>query len=133
MMRVLSLLLAVSSTVSVLTGPNNRVLVTGGAGYIGSHTVLQLLQEGIQVLVADNLSNSARESLDRVVELAGCEPSQLVFVHVDLRIRSEVAAVIDQHSFDACIHFAGLKAVGESVAEPLQVTCISTHSRIHPE
>ncbi len=94
-----------------------RILVTGGAGYIGSHTVLELLQAGHDVVVIDNLSNSNQESLRRVAQLAGRAP---VFHRGDLLDRAAVAAVFDAAPIDAVIHFAALKAVGESVAQPLR-------------
>jgi len=94
-----------------------RVLVTGGAGYIGSHTVLCLLQAGHQVTVVDNLCNARYEALRRVMELAGRE---LAFHRVDLRDAEALRAVFRQEPFDAVIHFAALKAVGESVREPLR-------------
>lgn len=94
-----------------------RVLVTGGAGYIGSHTCLELLQAGCEVTVADNLSNSREEALRRVRELAG---RNLCFHRVDLRDRGGLSRVFHGASFDAVIHFAGLKAVGESVEMPLR-------------
>jgi UDP-glucose 4-epimerase len=99
-----------------------HILVTGGAGYIGSHTCLVLLGCGYQVTVVDNLSNSSRESLRRVEELAG-KPIQ--FFEVDLLDKEGLAGVFAQcretsgEKFDAVIHFAGKKAVGESVAKPL--------------
>lgn len=93
-----------------------RILVTGGAGYIGSHTCLELLQAGHEVVVVDNLSNSSEESLARVRELAGRD---LRFYCADLLDQGELRAVFQQNVIDAVIHFAGLKAVGESVAIPL--------------
>jgi UDP-glucose 4-epimerase len=94
-----------------------RVLVTGGAGFIGSHTCLELLNADHEVVVVDNLANGHREALRRVESLAG---RALSFQQADLTDRTALAALFGQHAFDAVIHFAGLKAVGESVAEPLR-------------
>ncbi|MEW6381972.1 MAG: UDP-glucose 4-epimerase GalE [bacterium] len=94
-----------------------RILVTGGAGYIGSHTCWELLQAGYEIIVVDNLSNSQEESLKRVQQLSG---KALQFHKVDLLDREPLAAVFDHSRIDAVVHFAGLKAVGESVAMPLR-------------
>lgn len=93
-----------------------KVLVTGGAGYIGSHTVLLLLEAGHEVVVLDNLSNSSDESLRRVQKLTGRE---LTFIKGDIRDKDCLDQLFDKHAVSAVIHFAGLKAVGESVAKPL--------------
>jgi len=93
-----------------------NILVTGGAGYIGSHTLIELYKAGHTAVVVDNLSNSNPESLRRVAELAGIE--QVPFYKVDIRDREALEKVFSQHKLDACIHFAGLKAVGESVEKP---------------
>jgi UDP-glucose 4-epimerase len=94
-----------------------RILVTGGAGYIGSHTCLELLRARHEVIVVDNLVNSREESLRRVQELTG---KSLRFHKVDLLDRKALDAVFESSSIDAVIHFAGLKAVGESVTIPLR-------------
>jgi UDP-glucose 4-epimerase len=94
-----------------------NVLVTGGAGYIGSHTCLELLQAGYNVTVVDNLVNSKKESLRRVQELTG---RPLEFHQVDLLDRANLDVVFCSSRFDAVIHFAGFKAVGESVVVPLR-------------
>ncbi|UWX96396.1 UDP-glucose 4-epimerase GalE [Arthrobacter zhaoxinii] len=93
-----------------------RILVTGGTGYIGSHTTLALLEAGHDVVVVDNLLNSSRESLRRVQELTGCKAE---FIQADLLDKAALDAAFEGRSIDAVIHFAGLKAVGESVAKPL--------------
>lgn len=93
-----------------------NILVTGGAGYIGSHTLIELYKAGHTAVVVDNLSNSNPESLRRVAELAGIE--QVPFYKADIRDRQALEKVFSQHKLDACIHFAGLKAVGESVEKP---------------
>jgi UDP-glucose 4-epimerase len=95
----------------------SKILVTGGAGYIGSHTVLALLQAGHDVIVIDNLCNSSVESLNRVSKIAGREA---LFLQGDVRDRDFLDKVFVQHKINAVLHFAGLKAVGESVAEPLR-------------
>ncbi|KAL5552297.1 hypothetical protein UlMin_002473 [Ulmus minor] len=95
------------------------ILVTGGAGYIGSHTVLQLLLAGFKTVVVDNLDNSNEIAIDRVKELAGDFGKNLCFHKVDLRDRPALEKIFSTTSFDAVIHFAGLKAVGESVQKPL--------------
>ena len=92
------------------------VLVTGGAGYIGSHTCVELLEQGRDVVVVDNLSNSCRESLKRVEEITG---KTLTFYEVDLLNKEAVREIFQKENIDSCIHFAGLKAVGESVEKPL--------------
>ena len=93
-----------------------NILVTGGAGYIGSHTCLELLESGSHVIVLDNLSNSSKEGLLRVCNLTGKE---IEFHQADLRNMEEVAAVFSKcPAIDTVIHFAGLKAVGESVEKP---------------
>lgn len=92
------------------------ILVTGGAGYIGSHTCLELLEAGYQVVVIDNLSNSKVESLVRVQDIAA---KSLSFAELDVLDKAAMAEVFSQYSIDAVIHFAGLKAVGESVGMPL--------------
>jgi UDP-glucose 4-epimerase len=94
-----------------------RILVTGGAGYIGSHTCVELLKAGHEVVVVDNLSNSKEESLKRVQELTG---KSLAFFKVDLLNREALEGVFRRNVFDAVIHFAGLKAPGESVEQPLK-------------
>lgn len=97
---------AVSNGASTAAIAGLHILVTGGAGYIGSHTVLALLQSGARVTAIDNLCNSSRESLERVAQLAG---NSAAFVQVDLLDFAALAAVFKQNKFDACIHFAGLK------------------------
>lgn len=91
-------------------------LVTGGAGYIGSHTVVELLESGNEVVVLDNLCNSSATSIDRIEQIVGKRP---VFVHGDVRDRVLLDKVFAEHEIDGVIHFAGLKAVGQSVQEPL--------------
>ncbi len=93
------------------------ILVTGGAGYIGSHTVLQLLEEDFCVVVLDNLSNASAESLKRVERLTG---KSVTFVQGDIRDAAVLNDIFSQHAISAVIHFAGLKAVGESVQKPLE-------------
>jgi UDP-glucose 4-epimerase len=94
-----------------------RILVTGGAGYIGSHTCVALLQAGYDLVVVDNLCNSKEIALERVQALAG---RALTFCRVDLRDREALSEVFDHFPVEAVVHFAGLKAVGESVAKPLE-------------
>ena len=93
-----------------------KILVTGGAGYIGSHTCVELLNAGYEVVVLDNLCNSAAESLNRVQQLT---QKSLTFIEGDIRDAQLLDQVFQQHSIDAVIHFAGLKAVGESQQIPL--------------
>ncbi|KAJ0962109.1 hypothetical protein J5N97_029937 [Dioscorea zingiberensis] len=97
------------------------ILVTGGAGFIGTHTVLQLLKDGFKVVIIDNLDNSVEEAVDRVRELAGADLSKnLKFYLGDLRKKEDLEKVFSENKFDAVMHFAGLKAVGESVAKPFR-------------
>lgn len=93
------------------------LLVTGGAGYIGSHMCVALLDAGLDVVVVDNLSNASEQALDRVCEVAGRE---VAFHRVDLTDDAELDRVFDAHPIDAVIHFGALKAVGESTTEPLR-------------
>ena len=93
------------------------ILVTGGAGYIGSHTCVELLNAGYDVVVIDNLDNSSEEALRRVEQITG---KNVKFYKGDLLNREDVENVFEQESIDSVIHFAGLKAVGESVAKPLE-------------
>jgi UDP-glucose 4-epimerase len=93
------------------------VLVTGGAGYIGSHTVVELLNAGYQVLILDNLSNASEEAVRRVERITG---KKAPFVRGDIRDAALLDDLLKRHRIDATIHFAGLKAVGESVAKPLE-------------
>lgn len=93
------------------------ILVTGGAGYIGSHTLVELLNSGQRVLVLDNLSNASKESLNRVAKITGKQPE---FIEGDIRDGALLDTLFSEHNIDAVVHFAGLKAVGESVAQPLR-------------
>ncbi len=93
------------------------ILVTGGTGYIGSHTCVELLEAGYEVVVLDNLSNSSKESLTRIKELTGKE---VKFYEGDIADADILNKIFDENSIEACIHFAGLKAVGESVEKPLE-------------
>ena len=94
-----------------------KVLVTGGAGYIGSHTSIVLLDKGYDVVVVDNLCNSKRVAVDRIQELSG---KQVSFYEYDVCCEEQLREVFQKEKIDAVIHFAGLKAVGESVAIPLR-------------
>ena len=94
-----------------------KILVTGGAGYIGSHTCVELLNAGYDVVVVDNLYNASPKALDRVKEITG---KDLTFYEADIRDREALEAIFAKENVDAVIHFAGLKAVGESVAKPLE-------------
>ena len=93
-----------------------KIFVTGGAGYIGSHTVIELINNGHSVVVADNLSNSSQESIRRVEKIVG---QTVPFYKVDVCNTTELNKIFSEYSFDAAIHFAGLKAVGESAQIPL--------------
>lgn len=93
-----------------------KILVTGGAGYIGSHSIVNLIESGFEIVAIDNLSNSTPSFVERIESITGKKPD---FLELDLRNLSELEAVFSMHNFDAVIHFAGLKAVGESVKEAL--------------
>lgn len=93
-----------------------NILVTGGAGYIGSHTIVELLTQGHDVIVVDNLINSSRESLARVERITN---KSVVFYEADVRDEQTLNTIFAEHEIDAVIHFAGLKAVGESTTTPL--------------
>ena len=92
------------------------ILVTGGMGYIGSHTCVELLNRGLDVVIVDNLVNSSSESMKRVQAITGKTP---VFYDLDVRDEEKLSRVFEEHPIDCAIHFAGLKAVGESVAKPM--------------
>ena len=94
-----------------------KILVTGGAGYIGSHTCIELIKAGYEIVVVDNLCNSSLESLKRVESLVDCN---IPFHKVDVRDKSALIGVFEQYSIDGVIHFAGLKSVGESVEKPIE-------------
>ena len=94
-----------------------KVLVTGGAGFIGSHTVVELLNAGYEVVVIDNLDNASEESLKRVEKITG---KKVAFYKNDVRDRAVLQKIFKQHNIDWVIHFAGLKAVGESVKKPVE-------------
>lgn len=96
---------------------NMKILLTGGAGFIGSHTIVELDNAGYEVVVVDNFVNSKKESLERVAQIIG---KQVPYYKTDIRDREALEAVFSENQFDAVIHFAGLKAVGESVAKPLE-------------
>ncbi|MBO7353866.1 MAG: UDP-glucose 4-epimerase GalE, partial [Lachnospiraceae bacterium] len=93
------------------------ILVTGGAGYIGSHTVVELYNAGYEAVIVDNLSNSSRESLKRIEELTG---RQIKFYEADIRDRQAMDRIFEENKIDSVIHFAGLKAVGESTVKPIE-------------
>ena len=94
-----------------------KILITGGAGYIGSHTIVELLSHGYRVVVLDNFSNSSTKSLNQVKKISG---KTFELVECDIRDISKLMNIFDNYSFDGVIHFAGLKAVGESVTNPLR-------------
>jgi len=97
-----------------------KILVTGGTGYIGTHTCVELINQGHQVIVIDNLSNSTEETLIQVAQITQIERDKIPFYQGDIRDRELLKKIFNTHKIDAVIHFAGLKAVGESVQKPLQ-------------
>ena len=98
----------------------SNILITGGLGYIGSHTVVELVEQGHSVVIVDNLDNSSRVCFDRLVQITG-KPDQLKFVEVDILDTAKLdELVFSQFNFSSVIHFAAFKAVGESVSKPLK-------------
>ncbi|KOO09430.1 UDP-glucose 4-epimerase GalE [Vibrio hepatarius] len=104
-----------------------NVLVTGGMGYIGSHTSIQMIQAGMTPVIFDNLYNSKKTVLDRIEKVSGVRPT---FVQGDIRDKAVLVEVLKQHNIEAVIHFAGLKAVGESVAKPLEYYDNNVHGTL---
>ncbi|MEM9131480.1 MAG: UDP-glucose 4-epimerase GalE [Actinomycetota bacterium] len=107
---------------------SRTILVTGGAGYIGSHTAVQLADRGFEVVIVDNLDNSSPRAVDAVRTLTG---KPIAFEQVDLLDREALQGVFDAHPIEAVIHFAGLKAVGESVEQPLRYYHTNLLSTMH--
>lgn len=95
----------------------SKILVTGGAGYIGSHTCVELLEAGYEVVVVDNLYNASAKALERVEEITG---KKVIFYETDVLDREALSKIFDEHEIEAVIHFAGYKAVGESVRKPIE-------------
>ena len=96
------------------------ILITGGTGFIGSHVCVELLLQGKKVIVIDNFSNSNASTLFKMRQLSGCSDDDLLFFKIDIRDEPALSNVVETHDIDACIHLAGSKAVGESVADPLK-------------
>ena len=94
-----------------------QILLTGGTGYIGSHTAVELINKGQEIVILDNLVNSKADVIDRIEQITGERPE---FIEADLLNGKALEEVFSEHDFDMVIHFAGLKAVGESVAQPLK-------------
>ena len=94
-----------------------NILVTGGLGFIGSHTVIELIKNNHQVIIADNLINSKIEVLDKLSTIIGTKPT---FYQIDVTDEAKVEGIFNNHKIDGVIHFAGIKGVGESVSKPLE-------------
>ena len=94
-----------------------KILVTGGAGFIGSHTCVELLEAGYEVVIVDNFSNSKPEALNRIKKITG---KDFAFYEADLLDLAALEKIFEENKIDAVIHFAGLKAVGESVQKPVE-------------
>ena len=105
-----------------------KVLLTGGTGYIGSHTAVVLIESGHEVLIVDDLSNSRVEVLDSIAKITGKKPE---FVKTDLRNRAETDKVFEEHNIDSVIHFAAKKAVGESVENPVLYYDVNINSLLN--
>lgn len=104
-----------------MTQSKQTILVSGGAGFIGSHTVVELLQQGFEAIVVDDLSNSSAKVLDRIQAIVGEDAARLLtFYQADIADRAALDAIFSKHAIDAVIHFAGFKAVGESVQKPIE-------------
>jgi len=112
----------------ILKNNNIKILVTGGAGYIGSHTCIALIEAGYEVVVVDNLSNSSEESIKRIQALT---KKKIIFYQIDVGDKSSLKQVFNENSIDAVIHFAGFKAVGESVMKPIQYYSNNVSSSIN--
>ena len=109
------------STKSLAKAPEEtRVLVTGGAGFIGSHTCVELLDSGYSVVIVDDLSNSSAKAVERVRQITGADEQRCAFVQASILDREALDQVFAEYEPDAIIHFAGFKAVGESVRKPLE-------------
>jgi len=104
-----------------------KILITGGAGYIGSHTCIELINFGYDVIVADNLSNSSLESIKRVEKLTNYN---IIFYKIDVRNKILLEEIFENHRIDGVIHFAGLKAVGESVEKPIEYYSVNVGSTL---
>lgn len=102
---------------SAIKNQQSKILLTGGLGFIGSHTAVELIAHGYNVVIADNLSNTRIEVLDAIARVSGVKPT---YENVDLSDKAATKALCEKYNFDGCIHFAAFKAVGESVAEPLK-------------
>ena len=100
-----------------------KVLVTGGAGYIGSHTIVELLLEGHEVVCLDNFCNSSPRAIDRIIKICECEgvvDAPLKLIEGDILNENLLKEIFSNHSIESVIHFAGLKAIGESVEKPIK-------------
>lgn len=95
---------------------NKSILITGGAGYIGSHTLIELAKANFNFVVCDNLSNSSKEAINRVSKIINTD---IVFISCDIRNSEGLRKIFEDYTIDSVIHFAGLKAIGESVMNPL--------------
>ena len=104
-----------------------NILVSGGTGFIGSHTCVELLNSGYDVIIFDNLSNSKEEAVDKIFTITGKRPK---FYKADMTVPSELEPIFEENKIDAVIHFAGLKAVGESVAKPFEYYMILSKTQI---
>ena len=104
-----------------------NVLITGGTGYIGSHTCVQMIEAGMTPVIFDNLCNSKKAVLQKIKQLSGFEPS---FIHADIRDKAALVDALNTHNIEAVIHFAGLKAVGESVEKPLEYYDTNVHGTL---
>jgi UDP-glucose 4-epimerase len=102
--------------VAIIGGRKMNILVTGGAGYIGTHTCVALLQAGHTVIIVDNLCNSKHENVEKIIEIA---EKEVTFYEIDVTDAEAVDVIFSNYNIDGVIHFAGLKAVGESVEKPL--------------
>jgi UDP-glucose 4-epimerase len=111
-----------------MSSQTSYILVTGGAGYIGSHTVLTLLTQNYHVIVIDNLSNSSVESLQRVEKITG---KTILFYHIDILDEDKVDTLFQRYHIDAVIHFAGLKSVNESISDPLAYYTVNVNGTIN--
>ena len=111
-----------------MQGRSKRILVTGGAGYIGSHTCVELLRRGYTPVIVDNFVNSSLAAVDRICQISGA--NDVPVIEADIRDSGMMTRILREHNCAAVIHFAGLKAVGESTAQPLDYYSNNVHGSL---